>query len=108
MGNHWFATYHPHSKDKLIGNSSQNFGYTTNCFYSLGNFDNLLAAFPFLAGDDKACTAILGLIAKKVELSKNLIYLLSHSLWPPSLFLNLTLASLSLLADYSSVKLTIH
>lgn len=80
MSNIWFATYYPYFKDKLIDNPSQNFSYTTNCFYFLGNFDNLLVVSPLLAGNDKACTAILGLIATKVRPPRTLIYLLSHSL----------------------------
>lgn len=80
VSNHWFATYYPHSKDKLIDNPSQNFSYTINCFYFLGNFDNLSVVSLLLAGNDKACAAILGLIATKVRPPRTLIYLLCHSL----------------------------
>lgn len=106
MGNYWFITYYLNYKNTLVDNPSRTFSCTTNCFYFLSNFNNLSEASSLLAGNNGACIALLGLVTKKEESSRTLIYLFSHFLQSLSLLLSLTLASFPLLADYPLIKLT--
>ena len=128
-----FATYHPHFKEKIISNQTQTFVCAADCLYLYG-LSNLSVA-SFLAHNGGACTAELCLVTKKRESPRTSLYLLSQALQSPSPFLSLTLskmcpaifesmmsncaamskwqfsltlASFSLLADNSSVKLTIE
>lgn len=96
VGKHWFATYYPHYQNKLVGNPSQTFGCTINCLYFLGNLNNFSVAFPLLADNNKAYDPLPSLVAKKAELLKTLIYLLSHFLQLLSLMISLTLSKMHL------------
>lgn len=63
----WFFTYHPHYKNKLIGNQIQTFVCIANYFYygySFNSLGNLLTIF-LLAYDSKGCTTKLGQVTKK-------------------------------------------
>lgn len=105
-GNHSFGIYHPHYKEKLVSNPTQTFSYIINCFYFLCNFDNLFATFLILASNNRACIALLGLVTKKAELPRTLIYLFSHFFQTLFFLLILTLTSFFLLANYLSMNLT--
>ena len=73
-GKHWFAIYHPHYKDKFVGNLTQAFVCATNCLYFLNSWSNLSAAF-FFAYNNGAYTAESSLVSKKRELLKIFLHL---------------------------------
>lgn len=59
-----FAIYHPHYKNKLIGNLTQTFICTANYLYFLYSLVNFLIASLFTCNDD-IYTPQLGQVAKK-------------------------------------------
>lgn len=87
----WFTTYHPHYKDKLVGNPMRTFICAVDNFYFLSNFGNFSAVF-LLARDGKAAQS--GLVAKKREPSRTTL----HFFHPDqlSLLFNLTLSEMRL------------
>ena len=88
-----FAIYHPHYKDKLVGNPTRKFVCTANCLYFLRGWSNLLAVF-FLAHDSGAYTAEPGLVTKKGEPPRISLHLLSRLPSLPSLLFSLTLSKM--------------
>ena len=88
---HWFAIYHPHYKDKFVGNPTRAFVCATNCLYFLCGWSNLSAAF-FLAHDSGAYTAEPGLVTKKGEPPRTSLHLLSRLPSLPSLLFSLKLS----------------
>ena len=82
-GNHCFAIYHPHYKEKLGMTES---AYDPCLLYSNELVDNPTRTF--------SCAARLGLVGKKGEPPKVVLDLLSHPLKPPSLLLSLTLSKM--------------
>ena len=73
VGNHWFATYHPHYKDKLVGNPSRTFVCAANCLYFLCVWRNFSAAF-FLGDDGGAWIANQAWLLKR-ENRQELLYI---------------------------------
>lgn len=73
IGNHYFAIYHPHYKDKF-NNLIRMFVLAADYLHSSCNLSNLLMAL--------ACTAKPGLVMKKEELPKTSLHLLFYQ--PPS------------------------
>ena len=73
VGNHCFATYHPHYKDKLVG--------------------NLSTAFLF-ARDGEACDTKPGLVTKKGEPPRTSLHVPSDALQLLSFMLSLTLSKM--------------
>ena len=61
-----FAIYHPHYKDKLVGNPTRKFVSAANRLYFLCGWSNLPAAV-FFAHDSGTCAAELDIVTKKGE-----------------------------------------
>ena len=80
-----FAIYHLHYKDKFVDNPTRALVCATGYFYFLSKFENLSAA-SFLICNGRAAQPAL--VVKKGEPPRAFIYLLSHPLQFPSLFLS--------------------
>lgn len=68
-----FAAHHPYYKDKLMGNLIWSFICAANQLYFLFNLRNLLAV-SLIAYNSDICIAKLGLVNKKEESPRTLIY----------------------------------
>lgn len=85
----WFATYHLHQKNKLIGNLSWTFIYTTNYLYFLCGQRNHSTAFFFIYNGSTQITKA-GIVTKKRKLPKSSLHFFSHFFQPLSVFCSST------------------
>lgn len=99
-----FVTYHLYYNN-IVDNLTWTFICGKNCLNLLYYYNNLLTAF-FFTHNNSVCISKPGQVTKKRELLRIIIYH-SHFFQTLSLFFSLILASLPLLANYSSIKLDI-
>lgn len=93
--NYLFATYHLHYKENIASHPTETLMCIVNYLYFLYYLSNLLTAF-FPAHNSSTCTAKLGLVTKKRELSRTFLYLLSNAFEPSSFFFSLMLLEMHL------------
>lgn len=99
-----FAIYYPYYKDKLIGNQTCTFVYTTNYLYFLCNCSHFLVAF-FFTKNSSAWTTKTSLVNKKKKPSEFFLYFLSSFPLLLSLFFNLTFSKMYLsIFKYSAIS----